>query len=909
MKKLLLSLAIAIGSVLASNAELKEFSSFNSTTLTDAPVTITVVKGDGGTDPRTDSTYFRLYSKNKLTVTVTDSYVLDNITFGTETSNSTFLANCTATAGTFSATDKKWTADATAPVSTVTIQNSTTATSGHTKINKITVTYSPKAGGKTPVTLTYTPDNSTINLGDAFVAPTFDCSVAEAASFVTYSSDNENLLKPTADGTLSFASGIAGSATITASIPSENETYASNKATYTLTVVDPNAVTYEDKEITAAKFGLATSYNLKSFTSTTSAVTYHAKGMKNSNNIQINSSVTSSGKNSGVVSSANPKNLVIEKIVVTTTEDVSTKMTVSVGNEPGTYTESTTASETAVAAPSDAETLAAKASGFTYTYTPEKAYKYFAITSSGAVYITNFEVYYKPNGAEAPSLKPAGLKFAESEQTAVMGSDYKGQTLVNENDLTVTYTSSTPSVATVDAQGVVTLVAPGSTRISAASKATQEFEAGEAHYVLTVTAKPVLGKITVNGDEVTETVTITEGTPIVFAAENAEMIIVEVVDENNNKVFEACKEEATATWTDAAVGSYTVSVDVAGCDTNATEVFTLNVVEAPESPITGLWKVVKSADALNETTPYLLAGKGDTSWYVFNGNFNQNNLRTCEAELHAEFLAYDSEKGTLTITANGEYFNIFAHETNNLDGKSQLTEGYITCASTDKANQLRLTSEMDKTGASDISLTFDAESGAITAKFKTATTSTSARTNFRFNSTAGDNGLLFNCYSSGQQDIYIYEPTDEPVHPVILNGDAEIPHGETLNLTLGNPVTISMKLAPCHTGYWVYELDPETKQVAAQGARVREYQVFDAAKPIVLEEAGTLHYYAQFGKRTTEERSLTVTGSTTTGISEINADANVTAEVYDMMGRRVAKPAKGGVYIIKEGSKVSKRAF
>ena len=52
-----------------------------------------------------------------------------------------------------------------------------------------------------------------------------------------------------------------------------------------------------------------------------------------------------------------------------------------------------------------------------------------------------------------------------------------------------------------------------------------------------------------------------------------------------------------------------------------------------------------------------------------------------------------------------------------------------------------------------------------------------------------------------------------------------------------------------------------------------------------------------------------VTGANTTAIAEVGAEANVAAEWFDMQGRRVAVPTKGGVYIIKQGSKTSKRAL
>ena len=53
----------------------------------------------------------------------------------------------------------------------------------------------------------------------------------------------------------------------------------------------------------------------------------------------------------------------------------------------------------------------------------------------------------------------------------------------------MTYSSSETSVATIDAEGVITLVAAGTTIITAESAETAEFEAGHAQYTLTVKEK------------------------------------------------------------------------------------------------------------------------------------------------------------------------------------------------------------------------------------------------------------------------------------------------------------------------------------------------------------------------------------------------------------------------------------
>ena len=83
--------------------------------------------------------------------------------------------------------------------------------------------------------------------------------------------------------------------------------------------------------------------------------------------------------------------------------------------------------------------------------------------------------------------QPAGLSFGTSSRTVTLGADDNVfPTLQNANNLAVSYSSSETSVATIAADGTITLVAAGQTVITAESAETAEFEAGHAQYTLTV---------------------------------------------------------------------------------------------------------------------------------------------------------------------------------------------------------------------------------------------------------------------------------------------------------------------------------------------------------------------------------------------------------------------------------------
>lgn len=80
----------------------------------------------------------------------------------------------------------------------------------------------------------------------------------------------------------------------------------------------------------------------------------------------------------------------------------------------------------------------------------------------------------------------AGLAYSAASFTAKIGEENAFPTLSNPNGLAVTYESSNTDVATVAADGTVTLVAKGETTITAKSEETDDYYAGEASYKLTV---------------------------------------------------------------------------------------------------------------------------------------------------------------------------------------------------------------------------------------------------------------------------------------------------------------------------------------------------------------------------------------------------------------------------------------
>ncbi len=82
--------------------------------------------------------------------------------------------------------------------------------------------------------------------------------------------------------------------------------------------------------------------------------------------------------------------------------------------------------------------------------------------------------------------KECGLSFNETSATGFIGEDFTAPTLDNPNNLPLTWTSTSEDVATVDAEGKVTIIGVGKTKITVSTVGNDEFASGSATYELQV---------------------------------------------------------------------------------------------------------------------------------------------------------------------------------------------------------------------------------------------------------------------------------------------------------------------------------------------------------------------------------------------------------------------------------------
>ena len=114
-----------------------------------------------------------------------------------------------------------------------------------------------------------------------------------------------------------------------------------------------------------------------------------------------------------------------------------------------------------------------------------------ALSFDGKVYKTWASVNIKQS--MIANVKPKAdreLKFAAAEASATMGDNSFTGLVLSGEKTGVAYTSSKTSVATVDAEGKVTLVSPGTTVITASADENNTHLAGTASYTLTVAPAP-----------------------------------------------------------------------------------------------------------------------------------------------------------------------------------------------------------------------------------------------------------------------------------------------------------------------------------------------------------------------------------------------------------------------------------
>ena len=361
------------------------------------------------------------------------------------------------------------------------------------------------AGELLDANLAFPQDSYSVAFGDEFTSPV---ATADSDATISYASDNAEVAEVDATTGVVTIKGI-GVATISAAVEA-TDTYKAGTASYTLTVTDPNILfswelgpdgvfTYE--KVATSEWNVwayDSSYGLKgSAFDSTNKVTYACNEVAVSPVIEL---PATGGITLDFMNAFN--NYKINKTMIDVA-DFRGKYAFLVVREEG-ATEWTRIGEP-TAPKSFSWTFYANEPVNLAAYKGKKVQFGFEYVSTeecaGTWEVKNIVVKKFAVDPVDPE-----ISFPETEYAAAIGEPFESPVASTISDGAVTYSSSDESVATVDsATGEVTLVAQGSTVITAAVAATDTYLAGSASYTLTVTdpnAPEVLFSWTVGGEKV-----------------------------------------------------------------------------------------------------------------------------------------------------------------------------------------------------------------------------------------------------------------------------------------------------------------------------------------------------------------------------------------------------------------------
>lgn len=128
-------------------------------------------------------------------------------------------------------------------------------------------------------------------------------------------------------------------------------------------------------------------------------------------------------------------------------------------------------------------TWTGNASDVTFTVADEKGIYGTETTGAGQLDFDKVTIIYTlPAGGK----EPANMAFTPESITIVLGDTFEAPVLTKDTDAPIAWDSTDKTVATVDANGNVTVLAIGSTTITATAAENDNYYGGSAFYILTV---------------------------------------------------------------------------------------------------------------------------------------------------------------------------------------------------------------------------------------------------------------------------------------------------------------------------------------------------------------------------------------------------------------------------------------
>ena len=257
----------------------------------------------------------------------------------------------------------------------------------------------------------------------------------------------------------------------------------------------------------------------------------------------------------------------IQSIVITYDGDSNRNFTVKIGDSEN---------------PTSGTSITPTYSGAVYTFDCSSYNQNYFVLTNGlkAGYLSSVKINYMGPVTEESNFttdnrSAAGIAFANDEENVKLTSGYTGQALTNPNSLTVAYSSSDATVATVNSStGAVELLKAGTTTITATFAGNATYKPAEVSYTLNVTEKTPHG-LAYADDEVEKvttddafTNTLTNGYSLTISYSSSDEDVATVDEDGEVTIKGAGETTITATFAgdkdyEAGSASYTLTVSKA----------------------------------------------------------------------------------------------------------------------------------------------------------------------------------------------------------------------------------------------------------------------------------------------------------------------------------------------------------